>query len=184
MEINLSSTLPSLTVQALSRTTPVKLEIGQMQSAVVLERLTNGRLNLLIQGTKVPAQTPMPLPPGTQLNLRVERLSPQVILKIVPGASNAAQIRNTALLNALPRQIPLAEVLNNVVANGLAVTLKTPVALKTTAQVLLDNIPRLENLTQAKAVRDILQRSGTFLEPRMARAIALSNPPRLGSTQT
>ena len=174
MEINLGSIRPSHLAQGLAVALPIKLELGRLLNALVLERLASGKTNLLLQGTKVAVETRVPLPPGAKLSLRVEALTPVVLLKIVPDRLTHAQVRNSALLNALPRQLPIAEVMNNLVANILPLSHKTPAAVKVTTQALVENTPRIENLTQPRAIQDTLLRSGTFLETRLARS---GNPP-------
>lgn len=150
---------------------PVALEIGQLLSAIVLGPAKGGKTDLLIQGTRVAAESAAPLQPGDQLSLRVERLAPVIHLKIVPNAANPNLVRQTALLHVLPRQIPVAEVMNNLIANVLPPASKTPPRLQAAAQTLLENAPRIENLTQPNRIHQTLLRSGHFLESRLAQAV-------------
>lgn len=177
MESILSTIAASLaprivTVEIPPQIKPLEIKLGQLLSAIVLGPTRNGRTNLLIQATRVAVQTSAPLQPGDQLSLRVERLTPVIHLKIMPDPPTPGVVRQNALLNVLPRQLPVAEVMNNLSTMVLRLGGKTPSPLKATTMALLENTPRIENLTRPKAIQETLLRSGHFLESRLARTVA------------
>ena len=173
MDISLATIMPGLGPPASARGLPIELGLGQLLSALVLDKLATGRANLLIHGAKVAVATRASLQAGDQLTLRVERLAPVVHLKILPHIRpGPVEVRNNALLFALPRQLPLAAAINDLVANVFPIDPKTPSALKTAAHALVDNAPRIEHLSHPKTIRETLLRSGTFFEPRLAQSAA------------
>ena len=169
--LSLSAIASGIAPRMVAVGTPVALEIGQLLSAIVLEPAKAGKTKLLIQGTRVAATSAAPLQPGDQLSLRVARLAPVIHLKIVPDTTNPNLVRQQALLKVLPRQIPVVEVMNNLVTNVLPPVNKTPPGLQAAARTLLENAPRIENLTQPNTIHQTLLRSGHFFESRLARAV-------------
>ena len=169
--LSLSAIASGIAPRMVAVGTPVALEIGQLLSAIVLEPAKAGKTKLLIQGTRVAATSAAPLQPGDQLSLRVARLAPVIHLKIVPDTTNPNLVRQQALLKVLPRQLPVVEVMNNLVTNVLPPVNKTPPGLQAAARTLLENAPRIENLTQPNTIHQTLLRSGHFFESRLARAV-------------
>lgn len=176
MEAGLAPILPSNGPQLLARAVSLELKLGQLLNALVLERVAVDKTTLLIQGAKVAVETGIALQAGEQLRLRVERLTPVVHLKIIPAQTSPTPLRNTALLSALPRQLPLAAVMNNLLGGLFLPDHTTPAALRTSAHALLTNLPRVQDVTQATTIRETLLRSGTFLESRLAHTNLSSDP--------
>ena len=169
--LSLSAIASGIAPRMVAVGTPVALEIGQLLIAIVLEPAKAGKTKLPFQGTRVAATSAAPLQPGDQLSLRVARLAPVIHLKIVPDTTNPNLVRQQALLKVLPRQLPVVEVMNNLVTNVLPPVNKTPPGLQAAARTLLENAPRIENLTQPNTIHQTLLRSGHFFESRLARAV-------------
>ncbi len=64
------------------------LVVGRSVVATVLGKNANGLMLVSLFGKRVAVETPMELKPGQVLNLKVDALSPRIVLKMVEGQTN------------------------------------------------------------------------------------------------
>ena len=165
-----------LSLQAGQPIRPGQWSVGQLLQATVSEPMAAGRLAphaalLRIANLEVLAQTPIPLQPGTSLSLKVVQNGRQPILQIITPGDPRAEITNAAVRQALPRQGPLAPLLNNL----LTVTGQSgnfegqlPRGSINILQSILAGIPQLNSLRDAAGVQRAVAASGIFLEAKLA----------------
>ena len=80
--------------------------VGQVISALVVDRMPSGNLLLNAGGREFVTPMDLPVQPGTRLQLEVQQVTPQLMLKLVPTSEKAsAQTLSDALVNSssLPR---------------------------------------------------------------------------------
>ncbi len=139
------------------------LHVGQRLDAMVLERAKAGTVKLAIGTHTVTARTALPLSSGTVIGLEVVRTGPQPELRLIPSSRPAGLIAE-ALKTALPRQMPLAQALQQIamVLEGGASSL--PPGLREALRTLLDNLISRPSMTTPQGLKQQLKASGLFLE--------------------
>lgn len=138
---------------------------GQQVTARVNAAPVGGTVGLTINGASIQAQTTMALRSGESLQLQVAQVEPTVVLKVVPPAAGADQVQQ-ALRAALPKQLPLVDIVANLklIAQGVTPSTTLPAEVRQAAHQIVANLPQATNLTSADAVRQALMRAGPFLE--------------------
>ena len=82
--------------------------VGQVINALVVDRMPSGNLLLNAGGREFVTPMDLPVQPGTRLQLEVQQVTPQLILKLVPASEKAsAQTLSKALdiSSSLPRGV-------------------------------------------------------------------------------
>jgi hypothetical protein len=144
-----------------------QLRPGQVLEARVIDVPRVGVARLQIGLAELLARTRAPLTPGTELRLAVTGLTPQPELKVLQPARETAP-RDLLLRTALPRQLPLREVLDALTALTRPAEARLPSNVRQAVeQVLARAVPAQE--LDAASVRRAFLGSGLFLEPRLAR---------------
>jgi hypothetical protein len=172
--------LPAATL-ALQSTKPVMQAwtMGQLLKATVITPVQQGRVVLVIGGSRMEAETNSPLRPGQTLTVRVERRADPTLLRVVDRRSEAPAVQTRALRGALPRQTPLPPLLAN-----LSVLAKAPqqVAHEAAprwgqlAREILSSLPQAKDVARPEGLRQALRDSGVFFESRVSQA-ALAHTP-------
>lgn len=144
---------------------------GQQVTARVTSVPTAGTVNLSINGASIQAQTMMALRSGESLQLQVAQVEPRVVLKVVPQAPGADRVQQ-ALRTALPRQLPLVEIVANLklLSQGNTTSATLPSQVQQAAQEIVANLPQASTLTSAEAVKQALLRAGPFLEAALLKS--------------
>ena len=171
--LNIPRALQPLLAQATERTDTLLrlLRPGRVLRATVLDSPAPGLARLRLGGETLDARTPLPLSRGQTLLLQVARGLPSPLLRLLPTPRDASappparQLQQHALARALPPQ-EVDELLPR-----LPGPRQTPL-LRQVLEVLQPPAPRPESLDGA-TLREALRHSGLFLEPRLARQLAI-----------
>lgn len=167
-------------------------QVGQMLNALVTAQRPTGDIVLRIAGQQITARADIPVQQGTNLLLEVKQLHPQVVLKILPPATqgSASATTNSApgvagsqstggllrLLSADGAQPATRNIAD--IANTLRV-LRTVLATGSDnpAQRLLVSLPGMTALLNGPGLRRAIASSGSFLEASLAGAPAHAASP-------
>ncbi|MFN2310237.1 MAG: flagellar hook-length control protein FliK, partial [Gammaproteobacteria bacterium] len=165
------STTLTVATAARADSTLATWRVGQILSATVESAPQPGHAALRIGNLQVAAQTgQLHLTPGQTLRLEVASLKAQPILKLL-GLPWTADPIGPALRDALPRQQPLAPLLN---ALARLSTAGSPPPFNAEAsrlaRALLAQLPDPASVGQAPGLRQALRDSGLFLETKLAQA--------------
>lgn len=150
--------------------------VGQLLQATVVAPVQQGRVVLVIGGSRMEAETNSPLRPGQTLTVRVERQTDPTLLRVMDRQSEAPAVQIRALRGALPRQTSLPPLLANLslLANApQRVAHEAAPRWGQLARDILSALPRTEDVTQPEGLRQALRDSGVFFESR-ARQAALA----------
>jgi len=141
------------------------LKPGQLLQARVAAATQNGLAKLLVGRAELMAKTRVQLQEGEKLQLRVEKGLPQPELKIM--RNDARQAVRTLLQHAMARQLPPSEVQQSL--RQLPPPPKTGgTAAQQVLRVLVPDAPTPRQVS-ASNVRQALDDSGIFFEPRLSR---------------
>ncbi len=171
LEINRPSGPQPPTAQEIKLTKmDLALYLGQALKAVVLTPLNNGEVTININGQNINAKTSQQFTPGETLNVKVINTEDEIVLQVQQQSQNTSGLQKTilqnALLQALPKQAPptnLLENLEQLVQNSqMAKTDKLPPAIMQQIRTLLATIPALTQLPQQ--LSKAINQSGVFLE--------------------
>jgi len=160
-----------------------QLQPGQSLLAKVETILSNNLVELRIANQIVKADSPIKLAAGQPIKLLVEDSTNGLVLRIAQQASQVETLAR-AWRAALPKQQPITEVINNLVANlannKVATSDNNNVAnqLRSAIQTLVNNLPTVKNVSQAEGLRQAIQNSGVTLEAQLRNSIITGNAPR------
>lgn len=178
--MRLATERPSLIL--LSRVAPALLAAWRagavLEALVVSADADQGTARVLIQGRALEVRTEVPLQSGQRLSLEAEPRPGHWRLRIPPPPERA--VLHQALRQALPRQQPLAPAIQafvRAVADSRLPPSVRALAAQLTAQVLE---PR--RLATADGLRQAVERSGIFLEARLAASVPPTTAPALPSS--
>lgn len=167
--MRLATERPSLIL--LSRVAPALLAAWRagavLEALVVSADADQGTARVLIQGRALEVRTEVPLQSGQRLSLEAEPRPGHWRLRIPPPPERA--VLHQALRQALPRQQPLAPAIQafvRAVADSRLPPSVRALAAQLTAQALE---PR--RLATADGLRQAMERSGIFLEARLAASV-------------
>lgn len=167
--MRLATERPSLIL--LSRVAPALLAAWRagavLEALVVSADADQGTARVLIQGRALEVRTEVPLQSGQRLSLEAEPRPGHWRLRIPPPPERA--VLHQALRQALPRQQPLAPAIQafvRAVADSRLPPSVRALAAQLTAQALE---PR--RLATADGLRQAVERSGIFLEARLAASV-------------
>jgi len=143
-------------------------QVGQVLKAVVSATPTVDTAVLRVGTQTLTARMSFPVQPGQVLELQVQTLGQQPQLQaVIPSLpENPVQ---AALRAALPRQDGLAPLLANVALLARTPVPPLPDLVTQALRTLFKRAPEPRQLATADGLRQAVQRSGTFLEPSLAR---------------
>jgi hypothetical protein len=165
---------PRLTLVPSAAATASSWTVGRLLRAVVEARSPEGAVTLRVGGFLLEARSELPLRPGQSLTLQVAAGGPLTVLRVVPEATTdtaETDAINRALRQALPRQGEIRPLLDALAGLTRAPGLLPPAATAL-ADRLLSNLPPVQTLTDASALKQAMLDSGQFLEARLARGDA------------
>jgi len=153
--------------------------VGQLLEATVATPVDQGRLSVVIGGTRLEASTNTPLRPGQNLLVRVERQAETIVLRVLEQRPGPQEVQASALRAALPRQAPLPPLFAN-----LDVLAKTPDRIRhdaapqwgQLARSVVGALPQARALSTPEGLRRAMADSGVFFESRAAGAGSGSTP--------
>jgi hypothetical protein len=154
------------------------LQIGDKLEAQVAQKLGENKVLVMMKGTQVAADTTVPLQVGQKINVQVESLQPQIVLRLITTDAAGEQGKITGYLKAF-RSDPqaLTELFR---AGG---TLLSAENLKTLSNTLLRNhsqslaqmihtlIFSTDTMKNPFFIRDFVARSGLLLERTLGKAL-------------
>lgn len=139
--------------------------VGQLLEATVATPVDQGRLTVVIGGTRLEASTDSPLRPGQNLLVRVERQAEPVVLRVLERRPSPLEVQASALRAALPRQAPLPPLFAN-----LDLLAKTPDRVKhdaapqwgQLARSVVNALPLARELSTPEGLRRAMADTGVF----------------------
>ncbi|MCH1554562.1 MAG: hypothetical protein L7S45_08245, partial [Luminiphilus sp.] len=149
--------------------------VGTMLTALVVDRMPNGGALLSIGGRQFIATTDIPVQPGSRIQLEVQMLTPNLVLKVADGTS-----QSTASSQPVPVAQPMAA--NPLIAGqaASAAGLLNAIAGDASLRALLNQSPQLARLVaqiqasvltpssvSATIVRQAVNQSGLFNETNL-----------------
>lgn len=147
-----------------------QLQSGQTLQASVERILPGGEAELRVGTSLIRVNTPVNLAPGQPLTLNVEISSQGPLLRANQEAQQLETIAS-AWRSAIPKQKPLAEVftqLQQLIKQPVSEQLPKP--LRSAINTLVQQVPRIDNLSKPDSLRQVLQQSGPQLEAHLLRA--------------
>ncbi len=166
-------TLPSsLPLLSPSRPTTLlaQLQSGQTLQASVERILAGGEVELRVGSSLIRVNTPVKLAPGQPLTLNVELTSQGPLLRANQQAQQLETIAS-AWRSAIPKQKPVAEVftqLQQLIKQPISEQLPKP--LHNAIKTFIQQVPRVDKLSQPDNLRRVLQQSGPQLEAKLLHA--------------
>jgi hypothetical protein len=132
---------------------------------------------LEVGGTRLQADTDLPLRTGETLTVRVEKQADQTLLRVLARHAPPAEVQSQALRTALPRQTPLPPLLANLAAASTqraGETTRVPPQIQQAAHELLRSLPDVRQVATPDGLRRAVEQSGVFFEARLAQAATQS----------
>jgi hypothetical protein len=143
-------------------------QVGQVLNALVASQRPSGELVLRVGGQQLTAATDVPVQPGTRLLLEVKQLEPVPVLRVLrsvpPPAGQAVETGGAVRAAATPGAPSLVSALQALGAEGIA---RLPGNAQVLIGQLLDLLPRLSQLGEARNLKRAVEQSGTFSEARL-----------------
>jgi len=163
--------------------------VGQVINALVVDRMPSGNLLLNAGGREFVTPMDLPVQPGTRLQLEVQQVTPQLILKLVPAAEKAS---TQALSEALGRASSSRPVIENPVntgrSNATVATLLSTVGSQPGLRSIVGQSPALASVISsltgqalqsstlsAGALAQAVTQSGLFTEAHLLAGRATTN---------
>jgi FtsZ-binding cell division protein ZapB len=154
------------------------LQIGDKLEAQVAQKLGENKVLVMMKGARVAADTTVPLQVGQKINVQVESLQPQIVLRLITSDAAGEQGKITGYLKAFRRDPQAFTELFR--AGG---TLLSAENLKTLSNTLLRSqsqslgqlihtlIFSTDTMENPFFVRDFVARSGLLLERTLGKAL-------------
>ena len=162
------SALQNLTVSS-GKVSTESLSVGQQLLAkVIAANNATGEVSLSINNVLLNTKSSIPLTPGQTLQLIVAQLGKELVLQL-PQALIEQAVTQKTLRESLPKQESQAETLRNLqhfVAQGKKSGVSEKIIQFT--QKFLQQLPGTKQLSQAQGLKEVIQRSGIFLENKLA----------------
>ncbi|MFA5530856.1 MAG: flagellar hook-length control protein FliK [Thiohalomonadaceae bacterium] len=178
--MRLAAERPSLIL--LSRVAPALLAAWRagavLEALVVSADADQGTARVLIQGRALEVRTEVPLQSGQRLSLEAEPRPGHWRLRIPPPPERA--VLHQALRQALPRQQPLAPAIQTFVR--AVADSRLPPSVRALAAQLTAQVLEPRRLATADGLRQAVERSGIFLEARLAASVPPTTAPALPSS--
>jgi hypothetical protein len=164
-----------------------KLQTGQQLVAKVIEKLPNKTdvvIRLANQLIQVKADIPVSV--GQTLKVLVEKNATEIVLKVAPPTSQQTDIvKATLLRQLLPKQTPVSEFQQplNTLLSAINKKNTSEPSPQTNSQILNvatlkklivqinQALPSNKNITTASGLKNSLQNSGAFFEPKLQQAL-------------
>ncbi|HPJ95708.1 MAG TPA: flagellar hook-length control protein FliK [Syntrophales bacterium] len=115
-----------------------QMQPGESLEAQVLQKLDGNKVVVMIKGAPVTAETTIPLQVGQKINVQVETLQPQILLRLTTGTAEGGETQAADYLKVLRAPLPAAAPLQ------LGETLEAQVAQKLDAKnvvVMIKGVP-------------------------------------------
>ena len=162
------SALQNLTVSS-AKVNTESLSVGQQILAKVISvNNATGEVSLNINNTLLNTKSSIPLTPGQTLQLLVAQLGKELVLQL-PQTLIEQTITQKTLRESLPKQQSQAETLRNLqhfVDQGKQSGVSNKIIQFT--QKFLQQLPGSKQLSQPQSLKEVIQRSGIFLENKLA----------------
>lgn len=179
--MHLATERPSLTL--LTRVPPALATAWRsgtvLEAQVVSTDEGKGTARVHIQGRTLDVRTELPLQPGQRLLLKAETQPGQWRLHL--QSSPEQMMLDQTLRQVLPRQQPLAPAVQAFVRAATDPQLPPPVRMLATQLAAL--VPEPQRLATAEGLQQAIERSGLFLEARLATP-ASTQPPTTSQPQS
>ncbi len=149
------------------------LRLGQQLDATVIKQFPAQKLlQLKIGSTLVNAQSALKLPIGTPIKIEVAQLGKIPQFKLISALPQLSQTISQAFKQALPRQIPLSSFLTQLQTALVdkKISALLPKQVTQLATKILTEIPQREQLSQPGTLKNLIQKSGIFLEKQLAQS--------------
>jgi|GEM_PF-3186975 len=156
--------------------TAADLYLGQVLKTFVVNTLPDDQVVLNINGQNISAKTNHQFTPGETLQVQVMQGSTdgeEIILKVLPDpAKTVTNPVQTALLHALPRQVPANQLLSTL--SQIDESPLLPESVKQQVTKLLSTLTPLSQLPQQMA--QTIRQSGYFLEGNLLNLANVTSP--------
>lgn len=155
-----------------------EMQLGETLEAKVAQKLDGNKVVVLIKGAQITADTTIPLQVGQKINVQVESLQPQILLRLITADAAGEQGKINGYLKAF-RSDPQA--LTELFRAGGA--LLSPDSLKTLSNSLLRHqsqslgqmihtlIFSTETMNKPSFIQDFVARSGLLLEHNLGKSL-------------
>ena len=161
----------------------LSLTVGDRLQGQVTSKLGEGRVLLTLEGVQVEAETTMPLQNGQKINVRVESLTPQVMLRLLAEPAQNDAEKNVSQYLKFFRSNPQAPA--DLFQSGITLLKPGNMAALSNSQIR-DQAQALEQLLHSLIfsdktaknplfVRDFVQRSGLILENLLSQNLIKSD---------
>ena len=142
------------------------LRIGQILQAVAMSANANGRVRLRIGDSEVLAQTRLQTTVGQKLSLVVIKAGALPELSLMQTTSSA-ELQALALKSALPRQLPLDRILDNLTRIGNQPVLAQFPQLQEAIRRLLAGLPSTLSLKSGQHLSRAFRETGLLMESHL-----------------
>jgi len=153
------------------------LTVGDRLQGEVTRKLGGGRILLLLEGVQVEAKATMSLKSGQKINVQVESLKPQVMLRLLTSSAQSDSEKNTSQYLKIFRSNPQAAA--DLFRSGVTILKPDNLATLFNSQIR-DQAQSLDQLIHSLIfsdktaknplfVRDFIHRSGLILENILSR---------------
>lgn len=187
MEIPSNAT--SLILQAKESTLAIdKLQTGRSLNVTIIDQLpTKNEVIVRIGHQIIQAKSDMPVAVGQTLNVLIEKTKTELILKAKPPPQQTTPF-NATLRQLLPKQTPVNDFQQPLITlfknlNHQAIKHSSAQNSELRAQInllkrvtsqILQSLPRQQTITTAEGLKNAVQHSGVFLEPKVQHAVTES----------
>ena len=156
----------------------VRLRLGEILMAQVLEITGPDRALMALKDTTISAKTTISLQPGENYLVKVEKVLPEVTLKIIPHTDEKNDQMLSLLRQYLPNKKPMGELLARLF-ESLPDKSSSPERLRNTIHLLRERLSSLilkpSDSSEPVPVKEYLKQGGTRYESKLASL--LSTPP-------
>ena len=147
------------------------LRLGQVVQAVALSENLEGQIRLRIGAIKLLAQTRLMTTPGQTLTLQVDKEGNFPVLKLLSQVSSH-QVQSNAIKSALPRQLPLPELFQQLRRIDQATTSDNPPSeIKLAVRELIGRLLSPEQAQFREGLKALMQYSGLLTESSLLQQI-------------
>lgn len=144
-------------------------KVGELLRAVAVKQTAQNQLTLQIGNQRYTAHAQAPVKTGVPLLLRVVRAGTQPVLEVVPEANRSAAQISLPQQAAGPQQAPPPPLLSSLIKlSARPAQSQMPAGVIRTVNLVLDSLPRAQEVVDGHQLRRIMLNSGTFLESKLA----------------
>ncbi len=151
------------------------LAVGQQLSGTVLTVAQQGTVTLQLNQATFTARTTLPLIAGQSLALVVEKIGPEIRLRILDQQLHPSNLVQ-AIRQQLPKQGSIIELLTNLhrIARQSGGT-RLPGSITQLARHVVDSLTQISGSLSGESVKQAILNSGHFLEQRLLRLLSDSH---------